>query len=82
MTIGLAVLVLVACVMWLVRRGRWPGSGPPQYTGALPNSVRVPINQEELTRAEEELAEDPDPRLLEPGVPNDDEEDWGPGAPR
>ncbi len=71
---GLALLALVACVVWFVRRGS------PRYTGALPNAHREEIDREELTRAEEDLAEDPDPRSL--GDRAQDDDDWGPGTGR
>ncbi len=74
--IGLALLALVACVVWFVRRGS------PRYTGALPNAHREEIDREELTRAEQELAEDPDPRSLGDRAQDEDDEDWGPGTGR
>lgn len=76
---GLGILALVAVVVWLVRR---VSSGPPRYTGALPSDVRQPINREELTRAEEELAEDPTPRSLGGRAEDEEDEDWGPGTGR
>ncbi len=76
---GVAILALVACVVWLVRRGRL---GPPRYTGALPSEIRQPINQEELTRAEDDLAEDSRPRSLGDQAEAGDDEDWGPGTGR
>ena len=79
---GLAILALVACVVWFVRRGPSPRTGRPQYTGALPNPYRQEIDQEELTRAEKELAEDPRPRSLGDRAQDEDDEDWGPGTGR
>lgn len=71
---GLALLALVALVVWFVRRRPSPG--------ALPSDVRQPINQAELTRAEQELADDPDPRSLGDRAQDDDDDDWGPGTGR
>jgi hypothetical protein len=69
----LGFAALEGLILWAFgRRSRTPP--------APEDDVTTPIDHEELARAERELGEDPDPREATGGW-DEDEDDWGPGAP-
>lgn len=70
----IGLLALVALVAWLVAGRRARAAPSPE------DAVDAELDEAELAAAERELADDPGARPLTDGVDQDD--DWGPGAPR
>lgn len=70
----IAIALAVALLLWLIGAGRHDREIAPE------DDIDTPLDADELSEAERELAEDPEARSVDEALEDDD--DWGPGTGR